>query len=241
MAKKKMSRPEVIQALKDAVEHVRENGREGRTIPDIAGQFGVKPHSLRCKLSEAGLTSSVDIRAGQSADAESVDGQTIPVQDAINPDGLLNSLPDSDICQLSSKLVENRGNEGVTTPLMSGVHRSGVSHAESAYIGPSISSSNSSISETDAAILEVKAEVVREYKRLLREARRQIEVKNVRDYKAVADHLLELLGDSKGGKSVPLIQVTILGDSGNREPRLIRSINESGNESGAIEAESVTV
>ena len=230
MAKKKMSRPEVIQALKDAVEHVRENGREGRTIPDIAGQFGVKPHSLRCKLSEAGLTSSVDIRAGQSADAESVDGQTIPLQDASNSDGSLNSLQDSDIWQLSSKLVENRGNEGVTTPQIRAANTSGENVPKSA------------LNEADSAILEVKAEVVREYKRLLREARRQIEIKNVRDYKAVADHLLELLGDSKGGgKSAPLIQVTILGDSGNREPKMIRSINDSGNETAAIEAESVTV
>lgn len=224
-----MTQAQTIEALHNAVEDVRLNGREGRTVQQIADLHGVKVTSLRTKLVHAGLT-NLNHKTQSSVTSGPLSGQSAPAQDASNSDGSLNSLQDSDIWQLSSKLVENRGNEGATTPQIRAANTSGENVPKSA------------LNEADSAILEVKAEVVREYKRLLREARRQIEIKNVRDYKAVADHLLELLGDSKGGgKSAPLIQVTILGDSGNREPKMIRSINDNGNESGVIEAESVTL
>jgi hypothetical protein len=241
MPKKKLSRPEIIQALKDAVEDVRLNGRQGRTVPEIARQYGLKETGLRVKLSKEGLTAESIPERFKGMDDLGNTGEDGGSFDS-NSDGSPNSLTNKGVSELSIESVGNRGDEGVTTAPMPGAHSSGGFHAESAYIGPERSSPNSSISEADSAILAVKTEVVREYRRLLREARRQVEIKSVRDYKAVADHLLELLGDTKGtGKAAPLIQVTILGDSGNREPRMVRAINDSANDSGAIEAESVTL
>jgi hypothetical protein len=238
---KKPSRAQIIESLKAAVEDVRLNGREGRTVQQIADLHGVKVTSLRTKLVHAGLT-HLNHKTQSGVTIGSCGVQTVPAQGAINFEWQLNSLTNKGVSELSIESVGNRGDEGVTTAPMPGAHSSGGFHAESAYIGPERSSPNSSISEADSAILAVKAEVVREYRRMLREAKRQVEIKSVRDYKVIADHLLELLGDTKGsGKAAPLIQVTILGDSGNREPRMIRAINDSGNESEAIEASSVTL
>ena len=236
-----MGQAQTIEALKAAVADVRLNGREGRTVQQIADTHGVKVASLRTKLVHAGLT-HLNHKTQSCVTIESCDGQKPFTELDSKLDGSPNSLQDKSICQLSSNLVGNRGKEGVTTAPMPGAHSSGGFHVENACIGPERSQPNTSISEADKAILEVKTEVVKEYRRMLREAKRQVEIKNVRDYKAVADHLLELLGDSKGSsKSAPLIQVTILGDSGNRDPRMIRAINDSGNDSGLIETESVAV
>ena len=224
-----MTQAQTIEALHNAVEDVRLNGREGRTVQQIADLHGVKVTSLRTKLVHAGLT-NLNHKTQSSVTSGPLSGQSAPAQDASNSDGLSNSLRDRGIQTNLTKLVENRGNEGVTTS------------PKELALSSKPNGAVSALNEADSAILEVKTEVVKEYRRLLREARRQIEIKNVKDYKAIADHLLELLGDTKDKKGgAPLIQVTILGDSGNREPKFIRSINDSGNESEAIEAESVTV
>jgi hypothetical protein len=137
-----------------------------------------------------------------------------------------------------TKSVENRGNEGVTfdpsNRVITAVPTAGKMHDLA----------------SEAAISAIKEEVVKECKRMIREARRQVEIKNVRDYKTVVELALDMLGAGKEGssKSGPLIQVQILGDSGKREPVLVRSIESkpesimgSGNESEVIEAESVLV
>jgi hypothetical protein len=226
---KKPSRAQIIESLKEAIEDVRLNGRNGRTVPEIARQYGLKETGLRVKLSKEGLTAeSIPERLKETDDTGNT-GEDAGNLDS-NSDGSLNSLPSKVVNELSIESVGNRSGEGVTTALLER-RITGVQNGAS-----------SALNEADSAILAVKTEVVREYKRLLREARRQVEIKNVRDYKAVADHLLELLGDTKDKKGVaPLIQVTILGDSGNREPRMIRAINDSANDSGAIEASSVTL
>jgi hypothetical protein len=236
MMAKKPSRAQIIESLKEAVEDVRLNGREGRTVPEIARQYGLKETGLRVKLSKEGLTAeSIPERFKETDDLGNT-GEAGGNLDS-NLEEALNSLTNKGVSELSIESVGNRGDEGVTTAPMPGAHSSGGFHAKNAYVEP-----NRSISEADSAILAVKAEVVREYRRMLREARRQVEIKSVRDYKVIADHLLELLGDTKDKKGgAPLIQVTILGDSGNRDPRMIRAINDSGNDSGLIETESVTV
>ena len=237
MARKKVSRDSIISALKDAIEHVRINGREGRTIPDIAAQFGVKPHSLRCKLSAAGLT-PVDIQGEKSGDAGAAQSNSSesPV-DSVN-DSLPNWLSDKEKQTFPIKSAEDRGNERVTSAPIRSPNTGG-------EIGP-----KSAENESEAAISAIKKEVLTECKRLLREARRMTEIKSVRDYKTIADLALSMLGDSgkSSGAGKQLIQVNILADSGSRSPRSIAAIepkagpiNESLNETVTIEAETVTL
>jgi hypothetical protein len=234
--KRKMSQAATIEALKAAVEDVRLNGRAGRTIPEIAAQHRVNPGSLKTKIVNAGLTH----QAGKIPEAipqVAIEAES-PSSESSSPESsVCNSLQSNLVSSSPTKSVENWGNEGCAIGVMPPAHKSALIHAENASQGV--------ISEADRAILDVKAEVAKECKRLLREARRMTEIKSVRDLKTVYDLCMDALGAGKdsSSKQSPLIQVQILGDSGNREPRLVRaieakseSIKDSGNDADVIEA-----
>ena len=244
MAKvKKRSPAEITEALLAAVNDVRTNGRKGRSVPEIATQHGVNVGSLRVKLFHAGLTKpgatiTDNVTSGEPAEA-------INLADNIEPATALHDSSSGILrnpfiikgeTELSTKLVENRGSEGVTSTCK-----------EVAFAG-NLQQAKSTESESDAAISAVKKEVLTECKRLLKEARRMTEIKSVRDYKTIADLALSMLGDtgkaSSSGKS--LIQVNILADSGSRSPKSIAaievkatSINDHPNESPVIDAETL--
>jgi hypothetical protein len=230
--KRKMSQAATIEALKAAVEDVRINGREGRTVQQVADKYGVKIGSLRTKISEAGLTVEA-CKLKRDLNQVAIEAES-PSPESPNPESsVCNSLHSNLVSSSPTKSVENWANEGCAIGVGTGVITGAQSPAPLRDLA------------SDAAISAIKEEVVKECKRMIREARRQVEIKNVRDYKTVVDLALDMLGASKeASKQSPLIQVQILGDSGNREPRLVRAIEaksppikDTGNDCVDVEAE----
>lgn len=186
--------------LSEAVRDVRENGRQGRSIAEIAAQFKCKPGSLKVKLSEAGLLGALT-PALELAKARRLEKQAEAASggDSLEIKGLSSGTP-------ASGGIE--GGEG-GNPLKGGTGASGEARTDEDRLKGLTSEVRRVIESSIRAGAKVlKCETPGDLERL---------------YKLYRETFKSLDGESSGpGRG--LIQVQILGDASAPAPRQVRVI-----------------
>lgn len=197
-------RERITERLNMAVEDVRLNGRQGRTVGEIAKVYRCNKGTLRYRLSQAGLLGGVvgcSVLASEPQEREktSDSGQSLNLGDSLAIKGL-DKFP--------TNLVGNRGDEG-GNPLQG-------------------SSGVPSEPKTDEDRLKVvTSEVRRVIESSIRAGAKVLKCETPGDlerlYKLYRETFKSLDGESSGtGRG--LIQVQILGDASAPAPRSVRVI-----------------
>lgn len=186
--------------LSEAVRDVRENGRQGRSVAEIAGQFRCKPGTLKVKLSEAGLLGPLT-PALELAKARRIEKQA---EASNGSDSLV--IKGLDVASLNSRGDEGKGGGN---PLRDQTSLSvGVGTDEDRLKGLTSEVRRVIESSIRAGAKVLKCETPTDLERL---------------FKLYRETFKPLDGESSGpGRG--LIQVQILGDASAPAPRQVRVI-----------------